>query len=84
MSTCTFLHFFLESCAFGTNGKIGIGIAVNAKRCACHYENWPIQYIVNFNGCKNDNFLLNFSNYFHIFAQNRNFGYTFDYPLSMY
>ena len=35
-----------------------------------HYDNTPIQYTANFNGCKNYNFQLKFLNYFLIFVRN--------------
>ena len=35
-----------------------------------HYENMPMQHTAFFHSCKNDNFLFNFCDYFHIFAQN--------------
>ena len=43
-----------------------------------HYENRPMQHTAFFHGCKNDNFQLNFFDYFHIFAQN------IEYPQSMF
>ena len=33
-----------------------------------------------FHGCKNDNFWLNLFDYFHIFAQNIDCGYTLEPP----
>ena len=44
------------------------------------YENMPMQYTVIFHGGKNDNFHLNFFDYFHIFAQNIDCGYTLEPP----
>ena len=41
----------------------------------------------DFRGCKNDNFWLKRFDYFHIFAQNIDCGYTLDsneYPQSMF
>ena len=35
-----------------------------------HYEDTPMQYTAIFQVCKNDNFQLNFFDYFYIFAQN--------------
>ena len=43
--------------------------SINPKQ---HCENTPKQH----HGCKNDNFQLIFFNYFHIFAQNIDHGYT--------
>ena len=42
------------------------------------YKNMPIQYTVNYNGCKNDKFRLNF--FLFIFAQNIDCGYTLELP----
>ena len=33
-----------------------------------HYENMPVQHTAIFHGCINDNFQVNFVDYFHIFA----------------
>ena len=33
-----------------------------------HYANTPMQYTASFHCCKNDNFQLIFSDFFHIFA----------------
>ena len=46
----------------------------------CHYANTPMQYIAIFHDCKNDNFHLNYFDYFHIFAQNIDRGYTLEPP----
>ena len=43
----------------------------------CHYENMPIQNIVIFHGCKNDNFQMKNCDIFLIFAVNMDRGYTF-------
>ena len=43
-------------------------------------DNMPMQYIVIFHGCKNDNFQMKNSDIFLIFAQNIDFGYTFEPP----
>ena len=45
-----------------------------------HYANIPVQYTAIFHGCKNDNFQLKYFDYFHIFAQNIDFGYTLELP----
>ena len=45
-----------------------------------HYENMPMQQTAIFHGCKNDNFHLKFFDYFHIFAQNIDRGYTLEPP----
>ena len=47
---------------------------------AIHYENTSMQYTAIFHGCKIDNFQLNFFDYFHIFAQNIDCGYTLEPP----
>ena len=46
------------------------------KMVIYHYNNTPIQYTANFNGCKNDNFQMKFFNYSLIFCLKYNFGYT--------
>ena len=45
-----------------------------------HYEKTPMQHTAIFHGCKNDNFQLKFSDYFHIFAQSIDCGYTLEPP----
>ena len=45
-----------------------------------YYENTPIQYTAIFHGCKIDNLHLKFFDYFHIFAQNIDCGYTLEPP----
>ena len=45
-----------------------------------HYENTPMQHTAIFHGCKNDNFYLKFFDYFLIFAQNIDCGYTLEPP----
>ena len=45
-----------------------------------HYINVPMQYTTIFHGCKNDNFQLKLLDYFHIFAQNIDCGYTLEPP----
>ena len=49
-----------------------------------HYENMSMQHTGLFHGCKNDNFQLNFFDYFHIFAENIHVvcGYTLEPPQS--
>ena len=49
-----------------------------------HYGNTPMQYTAIFQGCKNDNFQLNFFDYFHFFAQNIYCGYTLEPPQYMF
>ena len=46
----------------------------------CHYENTPMQYTAIFHGCKNVYFQMKFSNFFLIFAQNIDCGYTLEPP----
>ena len=46
-----------------------------------HYTNISMQYTAIFHGCKNGNFqLIFFVDYFHIFAQNIDCGYTLEPP----
>ena len=45
-----------------------------------HYENTSMQHTAIFQGSKNDNFRLNFFDYFHIFAQNIDCGYKLEPP----
>ena len=58
-------------------------ITVGFEPChdyACfHYANTPMQLTAIFHGCKNDNFQLNFFDYFHIFAPNID-----EHPQSMF
>ena len=51
-----------------------------AKIMAFHYANTPMQYTAIFHDCKNVNFQLNIFDYFHIFAQNIDCGYTLEPP----
>ena len=51
----------------------------HSKESIHHYDNTPLQYTANFNGCKNDNFLLKKFN-FLIFAQNIGYGYRLEKP----
>ena len=44
-----------------------------------HYANMSVQYMANFNGCKNENFQFIFLDFF-IFAQNIDYGYTLERP----
>ena len=39
-----------------------------------------VQYAANFNGCKNDNFYFTILDFFLIFAQNIDCGYTLEPP----
>ena len=45
-----------------------------------HYENTPMQHTAIFHGCKNYHLQLNFFDYFHVFAQNIDRGYTLELP----
>ena len=47
---------------------------------AIYYANTPMQYTAIFQGCKNVQFQMKFSNIFLIFAQNINCGYTLEPP----
>ena len=61
----------------GTITTTYIFISGSQKR----YENMAMQHIAAiFHGCKNDNFWLHFFDYFHIFAQNIDCGYTLEPP----
>ena len=42
-----------------------------------NYANMPMPYTEIFHGCKNDNFHMENSDIFLIFAQNVDYGYTF-------
>ena len=46
------------------------------KCISYHYENTPMQYTAILHGSKNGNVHLNYFDYFHIFAQNIDHGYT--------
>ena len=50
------------------------------QRRTCHYANIPMQYTAIFHGCKNENFQLKSFDYFNIFAQNIDCGYTLEPP----
>ena len=43
-----------------------------------HYANMSVQYTAIFLGCKNDNFQMKFFDFFLIFAQNIDCGYTLE------
>ena len=45
-----------------------------------HYVNMSIQYTAIFHGCKIDNFIMKKSDFFLIFAQNIDCGYTLGPP----
>ena len=47
---------------------------------ATHFDNMPMQYTVNFNGCKNDNFQLKMIYILLVFAQNRECWYMLEPP----
>ena len=66
---------------FGFDVRILVLIVPVPGRCSSYrYENTPMQYTAIFHARKNDNFRLNFFDYFHIFAQNINCGYTLEPP----
>ena len=46
------------------------------------YDTTSMQYTLNFNGCKNDNFQIRKGDVFLIFAQNIDCGYTLEPPCS--
>ena len=48
--------------------------------CLSHYANTPMQHTAIFRGCKNDNFHLKIFDFFLIFAQNIDCGYTLEPP----
>ena len=54
--------------------------SVILTRSGTHYENTPMQYTVIFHARKNDNFHLKMCDYFLIFAQNIDCGYTLEPP----
>ena len=45
-----------------------------------HYENMSVQYTAIFHGCKNDKFQMKICDFFLIFAQNIDCGYTLEPP----
>ena len=45
-----------------------------------HYANMSVQYTAIFHGCKNDNFQMKIFDFFLIFAQNIDCGYTLEPP----
>ena len=47
---------------------------------AFHYANMSVQCIAIFHGCKNGNFQMEKCDYFLIFAQNIDCGYTLEPP----
>ena len=70
-----------ESFESGLDQSHPIQALANGPVPKTHYENTPdVQYTAIFHGCKNDNFRLNFFDYFHIFAQNIYCGYTLEPP----
>ena len=46
-----------------------------------HYENTPMQYTGIFHSCRSDIYQLKMFDFFHIFAQNIDCGYTLEPPL---
>ena len=46
----------------------------------CHCDNTPMQYTALFQGCKNDNFQMNYCDTFLIFAFNIGSWYTLEPP----
>ena len=47
---------------------------------SCHYDDTPVQYTAIFHGCKNDKFQMKNREFFLIFAQNIDRGYTLEPP----
>ena len=45
-----------------------------------HYASMSVQYTAIFHGCENDNFQMKFFDFFLIFAQNIDCGYTLELP----
>ena len=45
-----------------------------------HYANMSVQYTAIFQGCKNDNFQMKIFDFFLIFAQHIDYGYTLEPP----
>ena len=64
----------------GTTGSLPPLITCSLQGASKHYENTPMQYTAIFHGRKNDNFRLKSLDYFHIFAQNIDCGYTLEPP----
>ena len=57
-----------------------IGVGMKSMHVVKHYENTPMQHTAIFHGCKNDNFQSKSFDFFHIFAQNIDCGYTLEPP----
>ena len=49
-----------------------------------HYANMSVQYTAIFHGCKNDNFQMKIFDFFLIFAQNIDCGYTLERVPTIY
>ena len=49
--------------------------------CYRHYANMPMPYAKISKSCKNDNFQLRLFDFFHIFAQNIDCGYTLEHTI---
>ena len=59
---------------------IDAGIGAVVGNIVCHYANMSVQYTAIFHGYKNDYFQMKNCNYFLIFAQNIDCGYTLEPP----
>ena len=67
----------MKRCLFQKGTSIVDHLALFSHLQSFHYANMSAQYTAIFQGCKNDNFQMNFFYIFLIFAQNIDCGYTF-------
>ena len=69
VTTCRVIHYFAPGRCERTSEKLSI-----------HYANVSVRYTAIFHGCKNDNFQMKIFEFFLIFAQNIDCGYTLEQP----
>ena len=61
--------------------RLGIvSVRLYGSKIFLHYASMSVQDTANFNGCKNDNFQFTILDFFPIFAQNIDRGYTLELP----
>ena len=70
-----------ENLTIKSKGVFIFTVSLTSHKGALHYENMPMQHTAIFQGCKNDNFRLKYFDYFHIFAQNIDCGYSLEPPI---
>ena len=70
----------VTKCILWENIIDGFRLGIVVRKPAFHYENMSMQHTAIFHGCKNDKFQLICFYYFHIFAQNKDCGYTLEPP----